>query len=54
VLFRNEDPHQARLGELAVELARERVLAVPARDVRGDLALRDLGGQRADGPLLLG
>ena len=54
VLLGNENPHDPRVGQLLVELARKDVLAIPSRDVRRYLALRDLGRQCADRALLVG
>ena len=43
VRFGNDNPHDAGIGQLFVQLARKRMLAIPLRDVRSDLALRDFG-----------
>ena len=48
------DAHQPELGELAEELLREAVLAVPLGRVRLDLGLRELARERLDLPLLGG
>ena len=44
VLFGHENSHDPGVGELAVELARKDVIAIPLRDVRRDLTLCDLRG----------
>ena len=54
VLLRHADAHQAELGELAEELLREVVLAVPLGRVRLDLGLRELARERLDLPLVGG
>ena len=48
VLLGHADAHQPELGELAEELLREVVLAVPLGRVRLDLGLRELARQRLD------
>ena len=46
VLLRHARPHQAELGELGEEIAREAVLAVPLGRVRLDLRSREVAGER--------
>ena len=53
VLLRDAGAHQPKLGELAEELAREAVLAIPLGRVRLDLLLRDLPGERLDLALIV-
>jgi len=53
ILFGNENAHDAGVGEFRIEFARKDVFAIPLRNLRRDLTLRDLGGQRADRALLL-
>ena len=53
VLLRHADAHQPELGELAEDVAREVVLAVPLRRVRLDLGADELARERLD-LLLLG
>ena len=52
VLVGHADAHQPELGELAEDLLRETVLAVPLGSVRLDLGRRKLSRQRLDLPLL--
>ena len=53
VLLRHADAHQPELGELAEDVAREVVLAVPLGCVRLDLGADELARERLD-LLLLG
>src|SRR5205085_2693672 len=53
VLLRDADAHQAELGELGEELAREAVLAVPLGRVGLDLLLRDLADERLNLALIV-
>ena len=53
VLLRHADAHQAELGELAEDVAREVVLAVPLGRVRLDLGADEVARERLD-LLLLG
>ena len=48
VLLRHADAHQAELGELREDLAREAMLAIPLGGVRLDLLPREVAGQRLD------
>ena len=48
VLVGHADAHQSELGELAEDLLREAVLAVPLGRVRLDLGLRELVRKRLD------
>ncbi len=52
VLLRHANAHQAELGELAEDLLREVVLAVPLCGVRLDLRGSELARDRLDIPLL--
>ena len=54
VCFGDEDAHDAGAIERGKHLARKGVLAIPLRDVRSDLALRDLRGKVGDLPLFFG
>ena len=52
VLLRDAHAHQAELGELAEDLLREVVLAIPLRRVRLDLGRSEVARDRLDVPLL--
>ena len=52
VLLRHADAHQPELGQLAEELLREAVLAIPLGRVRLDLRLGEVARERLDLPLL--
>ena len=54
VLLGDAGAHQAELGELREELAREAVLAIPLGRVRLDLLAREVAGERLDLFLLRG
>ena len=53
VLLRHADAHQAELGELGEDVAREVVLAIPLGRVRLDLGADEVARERLD-LLLLG
>jgi hypothetical protein len=52
VLLGHADSHQTELGDLAEELAREAVIAIPLRGVGLDLLRAELARQRLDLALL--
>ena len=54
VLLRDADAHQPQLGELAEDLLREVVLAVPLGRVRLDLGRGELARERLNLPLVRG
>lgn len=53
-LLGDDDPQQAGFRQLGVQLARKDVLAIPFRDIRRNLSLRDLLGQLTDRDLIGG
>ena len=52
--LRHADAHQAELGQLREDLAREAVLAIPVGRVRRDLRVRELPRERLDLALVVG